>query len=259
MGVEGCLWLVGVLVLADGRRMAPIKQNSLSFLKIARGYPMRRSVVSPPLKRVVPGIHENPYRWRVSAGDNGSGGHVDMNQRSVESKKPLDWEEFHQACRRRGLEIRVSTFPPLLPVTFKVETLDLSGQTLGYISGWIAPDSLLGDRMEVRKYTRWSSSLSKSKSVVEAEIGLLMAYATCKLAKERGLDKVQFLAIYDSEFQHKKLLRYYRFIGCKPVRQVGEEATADIPLRLLYGGVGTLMEGDVNISLARWANRFRTT
>jgi len=157
--------------------------------------------------------------------------------------------------------MKVSTFPPILPISFRVDAEDLRGNTIGYISGWVSPSALVGDRMEVRKYTRWSSKLPKLSSqadkINEAELGPMMAYAMGKLAQDRGLKKVEFMAIYDSELQHQKLLRYYRFIGCKKVRAVGEELTEDIPLRLLYGGVGTLFEADVDVQMRRWAPRFR--
>mmetsp|Transcript_19907 Transcript_19907/g.37428 ORF Transcript_19907/g.37428 Transcript_19907/m.37428 type:complete len:114 (-) Transcript_19907:180-521(-) len=113
--------------------------------------------------------------------------------------------------------------------------------------------------MEVRKYTRWTGGGIGEQKIALSDIGPFMAYATCKLAKDRGLDKVQFLAIFDSEFQHRNLVRYYKFIGCKPVRVVGEELSSDYPARLLYGGIGTLMEGEVETSLRRWAKRFRKT
>eukprot|EP00468_Gymnochlora_sp_CCMP2014_P012333 CAMPEP_0167753574 /NCGR_PEP_ID=MMETSP0110_2-20121227/7791_1 /TAXON_ID=629695 /ORGANISM="Gymnochlora sp., Strain CCMP2014" /LENGTH=135 /DNA_ID=CAMNT_0007639359 /DNA_START=411 /DNA_END=818 /DNA_ORIENTATION=- len=135
--------------------------------------------------------------------------------------------------------------------------MDLKGNPVGYISGWVSPDTMLGDRMEVRKYTRWSKS--DMNDINDSEVGLLMAYATCMLAQDNGRNKVQFLAIFDSELQHKSLVRYYRFMGCKKVRVVGEDQIADIPLRLLYGGVGTLMEGEASTSLRRWARRFRRT
>jgi len=129
--------------------------------------------------------------------------------------------------------------------------------------------------MEVRKFTRWSPrGISATRpgtaiGVVEreeegrrklnlADLGPLMAYAMGKLASDRGLKKVEFLAIFDSELQHKNLVRYYKFIGCRKVRSVGEELAEDVPLRLLYGGVGTLMETDVEENLRRWANRFRS-
>ena len=53
------------------------------------------------------------------------------------------------------------------------------------------------------------------------------------------------------EFQHKRLVRYYRRVGFKVVKYVGEEVR-DIPDRLVWGGCGTLMKEDVSILLDKW-------
>ena len=55
--------------------------------------------------------------------------------------------------------------------------------------------------------------------------------------------KARLLAIYDSEGYSKKLVRYFKFIGFSTVKEVGS-SPADLFLRLVWGGAGTLMKGD---------------
>ena len=55
--------------------------------------------------------------------------------------------------------------------------------------------------------------------------------------------KARLLAIYDSEGYSKKLVRYFKFIGFSTVKEVGL-SPADLFLRLVWGGAGTLMKGD---------------
>ena len=53
----------------------------------------------------------------------------------------------------------------------------------------------------------------------------------------------RLLAIYDSEGYSKKLVRYFKIIGFKIVKEVGS-SPIDLFLRLVWGGAGTLMKGD---------------
>ena len=66
-----------------------------------------------------------------------------------------------------------------------------------------------------------------------------MAWAIDKKASK----KVRLLAIYDNEGYSKKLVRYFKIIGFKIVKEVGS-SPIDLFLRLVWGGAGTLMKGD---------------
>ena len=66
-----------------------------------------------------------------------------------------------------------------------------------------------------------------------------MAWAIHKKASK----KVRLLAIYDNEGYSKKLVRYFKIIGFKIVKEVGS-SPLDLFLRLVWGGAGTLMKGD---------------
>ena len=93
-------------------------------------------------------------------------------------------------------------------------------------------------------------------------LGLLMGYR-CLLhatAEEESRGRkprtiAEFLAIDDEEFQHKRLVRYYRYAGFKVVKYVGDEFES-IPDRLVWGGCGTLMEQDISVLMDKWSSLF---
>ena len=60
--------------------------------------------------------------------------------------------------------------------------------------------------------------------------------------------KARLLAIYDTEGYSKKLVRYFKVIGFKVVKEVGS-SPIDLFLRLIWGGAGTLMKGDCSFVL----------
>ena len=55
--------------------------------------------------------------------------------------------------------------------------------------------------------------------------------------------KARLLAIYDTDGYSKKLIRYFKIIGFKIEKEVGS-SPIDLFLRLVWGGAGTLMQGD---------------
>ena len=61
--------------------------------------------------------------------------------------------------------------------------------------------------------------------------------------EKKSSKKARLLAIFDSEGYSKKLVRYFKIIGFKIVKEVGS-SPVDLFLRLIWGGAGTLMTGD---------------
>ena len=61
--------------------------------------------------------------------------------------------------------------------------------------------------------------------------------------EKKSSQKARLLAIFDSEGYSKKLIRYFKIIGFKVVKEVGS-SPLDLFLRLVWGGAGTLMTGD---------------
>ena len=61
--------------------------------------------------------------------------------------------------------------------------------------------------------------------------------------EKKSSNKARLLAIFDSEGYSKKLVRYFKLIGFKIVKEVGS-SPVDLLLRLVWGGAGTLMNGE---------------
>ena len=61
--------------------------------------------------------------------------------------------------------------------------------------------------------------------------------------EKKNCNRARLLAIYDSEGYSKKLVRYFKIIGFKVVKEVNS-SPIDLFLRLVWGGSGTLMKGD---------------
>ena len=61
--------------------------------------------------------------------------------------------------------------------------------------------------------------------------------------EKKSSNNARLLAIFDSEGYSKKLVRYFKIVGFKIVKEVGS-SPVDLFLRLVWGGAGTLMKGD---------------
>ena len=82
--------------------------------------------------------------------------------------------------------------------------------------------------------------LSKAPSLVSE---LIWATTMAWAIEKKSSKKARLLAIFDSEGYSKKLVRYFKLIGFKIVKEVGS-SPVDLLLRLVWGGAGTLMTGE---------------
>jgi hypothetical protein len=186
--------------------------------------------------------------------------------------EPLSSDEVQSIAKRYGLEMRVSGYG----LGVKVELVDAERQTvLGDSYAFAQPNGVLHwDSIQTRRlsgyYERRNAARRGSRAEAKADRGdakgavafgiygpsALMAAAMCAWVKESapfGCHTAEILAIDDDSRQHKVLVRFYKVVGLKPVRQVDEGFTS-IPDRLLYGGCGTIMQVPTNklaVSMAR--------
>ena len=77
---------------------------------------------------------------------------------------------------------------------------------------------------------------------------LIWASTMAWAIEKKNSKKARLLAIYDTEGYSMKLVRYFRIIGFKVVKEVGS-SPIDLFLRLIWGGAGTLMKGDCSYVL----------
>jgi hypothetical protein len=87
-------------------------------------------------------------------------------------------------------------------------------------------------------------------------VSLLLGYASVLYGYEEcRCPRAEFLAIDDSELQHKRLVKFYSNAGFERVKYVGD-GLFDIPDRLVWGGCGTLLRQDCKVLLDRWSKIF---
>jgi hypothetical protein len=128
---------------------------------------------------------------------------------------------------------------------------------LGYVEGFIRPNSaplLHMDKMEVfrpivQKARRENPAFTGGGTPLG--VGLLVAYLCVLHGRSQRCQAAEFLAIHDSEWQHRRLVRLYRQSGFDVVRYVGD-SWRDIPDRMVWGGCGTLLRKGVPDLLAFW-------
>ena len=83
---------------------------------------------------------------------------------------------------------------------------------------------------------------------------LIWATTMAWAIEKKSSNKASLLAIFDSEGYSKKLVRYFKLIGFKIVKEVGS-SPVDLLLRLVWGGAGTLMNGECISILKKLENK----
>ena len=100
---------------------------------------------------------------------------------------------------------------------------------------------------------------ANEKVTMRSTFGIAILLGTMSLltAHEAGCKKCELLAIDDGNEYAAKLVRYYSRLGFEVVRVVGENGLRDMPDLLVWGGVGTRMDGDVDTLLKKWGGVIR--
>lgn len=134
-----------------------------------------------------------------------------------------------------------------------------SSLILGYVEGFVRPggNKLLHlDKMEVFKPSILRSRTENPNEFqgggTSLGVGLLLGYLCLIYAREeKNCNTAEFLAINDGDFQHKRLVRYYKISGFDVIKYVGDDWT-DIPDRMVWGGCGTLLRKEIDFLLTKW-------
>jgi hypothetical protein len=194
----------------------------------------------------------------------------------------LTLAEVEAAAARVGCELVVKATGP----AYRIELLWEAGktlpsppvQTLGYNDDAPPPPELLGysdgftqptgvthlETIEVRRYTgfwarRREAGARRYAATRRLAPGLLVSLASACWIREKGPfgnERAQLLCIRDDERQHRSLVRYYRRIGFKTIREVGSDLRS-VADRVVWGGEGTLMELDIDAMRRAFAPQVR--
>ena len=145
-------------------------------------------------------------------------------------------DELQNIAFSLGLVIKIQVREPLGLCFFKIviaEQKDSVVKIWGEMKGWNFLNKQ-GIQLDTLRILRNSPPF-----VSELIWAATMAWSIEKKTSK----KVRLLAIYDNEGYSKKLVRYFKIIGFKIVKEVGS-SPLDLFLRLVWGGAGTLMKGD---------------
>ena len=145
-------------------------------------------------------------------------------------------EELEKIASSIGLLIKIQVRDTLGLCFFRIviaEQKDNKIKIWGEMKGWtyLNKQGIQLDTLRI---------LSKSPSFVSE---LIWATTMAWGIEKKSSNKARLLAIYDSEGYSKKLVRYFKLIGFKIVKEVGSNPV-DLFLRLVWGGAGTLMNGE---------------
>jgi len=180
-------------------------------------------------------------------------------------------DEIEAAARSAGFTITMTNMGPLYRAILRIAPKpgeEGKGKAIGYTNGALVPPLLRQDTMQISFVNTGNpNSMTKEKRVSVEERGftsnsvyglslLLGAYAM-RYAYDRGCRRAELLAIKDNEKQEKVLRRHYRRLGFREVREVTDDIFC-VPDRLLWGGIGTLMEVDVEECMAEHTAEVRS-
>ena len=152
-----------------------------------------------------------------------------------------------------GLEVATSSVgSPALLAYFKAEARAREGgEVLGVVEGVAAGGMGI---LHIDSMRIFNSRVRGTEAAPSAfGVGLSLGLETALYGYESGCGRAELLAIKDDDEQHRRLVRYYKRLGCVPVCEVtGDDWARDVPHMLVWGGVGTRMDFDVQGVLAKW-------
>lgn len=169
----------------------------------------------------------------------------------------VTFEEVQKVASLRGLNISLKTLGPLYRIVCRAAEDET--KIFAVTNGFVAPPFKLVHCDTLQVFTRGlrGSEGERIRGGVLG-VGLLLGGATFSYALSCGCTKAEILAINDDDSWHERLLRYYSYFGFKRVRSVGDNGLRDIPDLLVWGGVGTRMDADVESMLRKWTPAFRS-
>jgi hypothetical protein len=183
---------------------------------------------------------------------------------------PVTLSDVRAVAQRLGCTLQVQATGPV----YRLELLwcgpdDAKPGILGYSNGFTQPTGVA--HLESIQIRRFSGYWQRSRLNPEADryakvpkfdkhgLGLLLSVGVacwileeCPFGSKRG----ELLAIMDSTKQHATLVRYYRRLGFSTLREVGD-GFGSFGDQLVWGGVGMLMDVDLDQFRTRWSSAIR--
>ena len=151
--------------------------------------------------------------------------------------KPIGLAELEKEATNAGLLLRLQIRQPINIWSFKVVVAEPINKhkirILGEMKGW-AYNSEKGLQLDTMRVNQ-KSPPGVGHLIWSATMAWALESTPCKVAR--------LLAIFDEETQHTRLVKYFRRRGFNFSREV-RSSILDLPLRMIWGGAGSLMSGD---------------
>tara|TARA_Y100001968_G_C19207490_1_gene643044 strand:- start:2 stop:526 length:525 start_codon:yes stop_codon:yes gene_type:complete len=145
--------------------------------------------------------------------------------------------ELEKQATSQGLFLRLQVNRPVGLWSFKVVVATQPEpkkiKILGEMKGW-AYKGIRGLQLDTMRVSQ-KAPLGVGHLIWATTMAWCLENTPCK--------KARLLAIFDDENQHQRLTRYFRARGFTPVKEVSS-SLLDLPLRLVWGGAGSLMIAD---------------
>ncbi|KAL9415312.1 hypothetical protein AB3S75_043573 [Citrus x aurantiifolia] len=154
------------------------------------------------------------------------------------------------SSKAQNLDLQLQTRGPFFRITAKsLETDNELGRAEGLIRVWLKGRVLHLDSIRLKRET-----LGMERSIFG--IGLFIGAVAVRYGYDCGCTTAELLAINDSDLYHTKLVRFYKRIGFKVVHEVTGSTMGDLAHMLIWGGIGTRMDANVEELLLKWCSRF---
>ncbi|BFI31675.1 hypothetical protein MPTK2_3g23960 [Marchantia polymorpha subsp. ruderalis] len=159
-------------------------------------------------------------------------------------------EEIQEVAAEQGLKIEVRTLGPWFQINLMSADEKITmGTAEGFETWWIEGKILHLESVRLTK--------DAPKGVSVLGPGFLVGAACVRYGLDKNCPKAELLAINDDDTTHSKLVRYYSRLGFKTRYEVTGEGWAELPDRVVWGGVGTRMDADCYQLLRKWAKLLR--
>ncbi|KAK6945979.1 hypothetical protein RJ641_013523 [Dillenia turbinata] len=156
------------------------------------------------------------------------------------------------SSKAQNLSLELQTLGPFFRIrATSLKTQRELGRAEGIIRVWLEGKVLHLDSIRLTRET-----LGMEKSIFG--IGLYIGAVAIRYGCDSGCKKAELLAINDSDLYHSKLVKFYTRIGFKSVHEVTGSSFRDLAHRLVWGGIGTRMDADIEELLVKWCTRFKT-
>ncbi|KAH7352266.1 hypothetical protein KP509_19G037500 [Ceratopteris richardii] len=185
----------------------------------------------------------------LSAGKRESQAELESSEKFT--KELISQTEVKSAALTFNISLNLETLGPFFRArAFDLHSKEVIGVAQGCVKIWTCGRILHLDSI------RLSSLSIKVKRPLFGIAFLLGALVVCH-GYDMGCVKAELLAIKDTDTYHSKLVRYYLRMGFRSVYEVTGETLEDIPHMLVWGGVGTRMDANIEELLLKWSSALK--